>query len=140
MCGNPLSFRRALPGRNSRRDTLPLIHWGTFMKRAWLSFLVSLSICLPLTAEDAPKKADPPGDAKSEAEKKNAISAADALKAAPNDPLAWRKYLSEQLPELMKLAESKPDEAKKKLAEIKTFVESISPEEQAGKAQAKSAN
>jgi thiol-disulfide isomerase/thioredoxin len=143
MCGC-LAFIPSWDAVLSFRRGNHFLFWGPFMRRVLLTFLLSVSICFPLTADDEPKKVAEPagekGSAETEASEKTPdISSADALKAAPNDLKAWRQYLTEQLTELRELVDKSPDAAKKKLAEIRTFVESVSPDEPAGKTQAKSA-
>ncbi len=93
------------------------------MKRLLLFGLLLLPVSLPVFAAEDPVKTPATSDA------------ADKLKDDPNDGSAWQKYLTENLTELRKLIDTKPEDAAKKLEEMKQFVEGLKASKPEGRRQ-----
>lgn len=74
-------------------------------------------------AEDSPKPAEPV----------SAAAAAEKLKADANDVANINVLLNESMKEIIPLIQSKPEEADKKMAELKKVIESLEPTEPAAK-------
>jgi thiol-disulfide isomerase/thioredoxin len=91
-----------------------------------LLLLFSVTFCSFIAADDAKQPA-------------STSSTAENLRANPNDAEAWRKYMSENLADLFKLVDAKPDDAEKKLTEMKQFVDGLAPDQPEGKRQSTNA-
>lgn len=84
-----------------------------------LCFLLS-----PALADDAPKK----GKATQTADKPGDKTSAQKLKDDPNDVKAMKALFDERFAEISALMDDKPDAAEKKLAELKTEAEALTPD------------
>ncbi len=90
-----------------------------------MSFVFALLLGLlvaPLAAQDTPKADNP------------IAAAAEKLKASPDDRAALQSYLQAAMGEVVGLAQTKPDEAEKKFAEVQKTLADLKPTDDTAKA------
>lgn len=94
------------------------------MKSFLLMFVIIALAFGSLQAADPPKADGAGGEA---------TSAAQQYQDNPDDTKAFTAWLNETFKEISELMDTAPEDAEKKLAEVKEFVQSLKPESEAGK-------